>query len=60
MGKPKSTTIDQTDRDNRSRQLNPNNDAYWQSRGHEQRLPDWEHRRADPPSKPTTKTRREG
>ena len=25
-------------RDNRSRQLNPENDAYWRSRGHESRL----------------------
>jgi len=25
----------QSDRDNRSNQLNQNNDAYWQSRGHD-------------------------
>ena len=27
----------QDDRDNRSNQLNPNNDAYWQSRGYDER-----------------------
>jgi len=29
------------DQDNRSDQLNPNNDAYWQSRGVESRPEDW-------------------
>lgn len=33
---------DQADRDNRSNQLNPNNDAYWQSRGEEERPDDWD------------------
>lgn len=28
---------EQADRDNRSNQLNPNNDAYWQSRGYDER-----------------------
>lgn len=28
--------------DNHSNQLNPNNDAYWQSRGEEDRPDDWE------------------
>ncbi len=28
-----SSSTDKTARDNRSRQLNPNNDAYWKSRG---------------------------
>lgn len=28
--------------DNRSNQLNPNNDAYWQSRGVDERPDDWE------------------
>lgn len=27
--------------DNRSNQLNPNNDAYWQSRGFDERPNDW-------------------
>lgn len=27
--------------DNRSNQLNPNNDAYWQSRGLDERPDDW-------------------
>ena len=30
--------------DNRSNQLNPNNDAYWQSRECDERPPDWEAR----------------
>ena len=32
----------QTDLDNHANQLNPNNDAYWQSRGEEERDDDWE------------------
>ncbi len=32
----------QSDSDNRSTQLNPNNDAYWQSRGFDERPDDWE------------------
>ena len=34
----------QDDRDNRADQLNPNNDAYWQSRGDDERPDDWEQR----------------
>ena len=30
------------DNDNHSNQLNPNNDAYWQSRSYEDRPEDWE------------------
>lgn len=30
--------------DNRSNQVNPNNDAYWQSRGDDERPEDWEER----------------
>lgn len=30
------------DDDNRSNQLNPNNDAYWSSRGEDERPEDWE------------------
>ena len=30
------------DRDNHSNQLNPNNDAYWESRGYDERPDDWE------------------
>jgi hypothetical protein len=33
--------------DNRSNQLNPNNDAYWQSRGDDERPDDWEDRVSD-------------
>jgi hypothetical protein len=30
--------------DNRANQLNENNDAYWQSRGYDERPDDWEDR----------------
>lgn len=30
------------DEDNHSDQLNPNNDAYWESRGYDERPDDWE------------------
>ena len=30
------------DRNNRATQMNPNNDAYWQSRGYNERPDDWE------------------
>ena len=30
------------DQANRSNQMNPNNDAYWQARGHDGRPDDWE------------------
>ncbi|WP_289847819.1 hypothetical protein [Lentibacter algarum] len=33
---------DKTDADNHANQINPNNDAYWESRGYEGRLEDWE------------------
>ena len=32
----------QADRDNHANQLNENNDAYWQSRGCDERPDDWE------------------
>lgn len=35
------------DLDNYSNQLNPEHDAYWQSRGEEERPDDWEDRFAD-------------
>jgi hypothetical protein len=45
----------QADRDNRADQLNPNNDAYWQSRDEDERPEDWEDRlekeRVDHPAK---------
>ena len=28
--------------DNRADQMNPNNDAYWQSRGYDERPEDWD------------------
>lgn len=33
--------------DNHSDQLNPNNDAYWESRGYDDRPGDWEDRADD-------------
>lgn len=33
--------------DNRADQMNPNNDAYWQSRGYDERPEDWEDRSDD-------------
>ncbi len=35
------------DDDNRSQQLNPEHDAYWQSRGEDERPDDWEERLDD-------------
>ncbi len=35
---------DKDDNDNHSDQLNPNNDAYWESRGEDERPDDWEER----------------
>jgi len=32
------------DQDNHADQLNPNNDAYWESRGFDERPDDWEER----------------
>lgn len=32
----------QSDLDNHANQLNPNNDAYWESRGYDERPDDWE------------------
>jgi hypothetical protein len=32
------------DDDNHADQLNPNNDAYWQSRGEDERPDDWQER----------------
>ena len=36
------------DDDNHANQLNPNNDAYWESRGWDERPEDWEDRVNDP------------
>ncbi len=43
MAGPKSQgSQSNADDDNRSNQLNPNHDAYWQSRGEDERPDDWE------------------
>ena len=36
--------MSKSDQDNHSNQMNPNNDAYWESRGWEERPDDWEER----------------
>lgn len=36
-----------SDMDNHANQLNPNNDAYWESRGWDERPDDWEERAAE-------------
>ena len=36
------TQDDRDDQYNRADQLNPNNDAYWQSRGEDERPDDWQ------------------
>ena len=36
---------DQAELDNHANQLNDNNDAYWQSRGEDQRPEDWQDRK---------------
>ena len=44
MGQDKEYEPTQADLDNRSDQMNENNDAYWQLSGEEERPPDWEER----------------
>ena len=44
----------QGDLDNHANQLNPNNDAYWQSRGLDELPEDWEVRAADTKNMPGT------
>ena len=34
----------QSDLDNHANQMNPNNDAYWESRGFDERPKDWDER----------------
>ena len=34
----------QSDLDNHANQMNPNNDAYWESRGFDERPEDWDER----------------
>lgn len=37
----------QSDLDNHADQLNPNNDAYWESRGSDERPDDWEEKASE-------------
>ena len=51
------------DMDNHANQMNPNNDAYWESRGFDERPDDWEDEaeRTDSPSeRPGERERRAG
>jgi hypothetical protein len=41
---PNERECSQDELDNHADQLNPNNDAYWQSRGEDERPEDWENR----------------
>lgn len=43
--------------ENRSNQLNPNNDAYWEARGYEGRPDDWTERLEDDEDKPDARNR---
>ena len=36
-----------SDLDNHANQMNPNHDAYWESRGEDERPDDWEERAGD-------------
>jgi len=47
----------QSDLENRAQQLNPNNDAYWQSRGLDERPDDWEEREQGESAKRQTDTK---
>ncbi len=40
-------TSHKDDMDNHANQCNPNNDAYWESRGEDERPDDWEERADD-------------
>ena len=42
----------QNDLDNHANQMNPNNDAYWESRGYDERPDDWEDRVDDEDDQP--------
>jgi hypothetical protein len=42
MPKSKENDYSQEELDNHANQLNDNNDAYWQSRGHDDRPDDWQ------------------
>jgi hypothetical protein len=42
MGRYSNNDHSQHENDNRSDQMNPNNDTYWSDRGHDDRPEDWE------------------
>lgn len=44
MMSKRSSDRSQAEIDNRANQLNPEHDAYWQSRGEDERPDDWENR----------------
>ena len=49
----------QSDRDNHANQLNPNSDAYWQSRGAGERPGDWDNRTQDSDNRTQEERKRE-
>ena len=48
------------DRKNHSNQMNPNNDAYWQARGYNERPDDWEDRLSNGKERKVWEIRRDG
>ncbi len=42
MDKNKNSEQEQQEQDNHANQLNPNHDAYWQSRGYDEKPDEWE------------------
>ena len=46
----------QSDLDNHANQLNPNNDAYWQSRDYDERPDDWDEKTTESDAKPEKPT----
>ena len=47
------------DMDNRANQMNPNNDAYWESRGFDERPDDWEDQAEREDAAPSDQTGRQ-
>lgn len=44
MGRYSGKSHSKNENDNRSNQLNPNNDTYWSDRGYDERPPNWRDR----------------
>ena len=46
-------------RNNHANQMNPNNDAYWQSRGYNERPDDWQDQAANGAERPAQERRQQ-